>query len=95
MLKVVKNFPAPFIGVVASVLLYVQQAVAGTASWEEAIPAAAGVVIAFFVTPSSRVSSNNYVIRPDERGYSDHYSLVGVVVVLVVVLILLRVFGVI
>lgn len=63
MLKLVKNFPVPSIGVVASVLVAVGQALAGSPSWSAAVPAIAAALSALFVTPSYRVSSNNYVIQ--------------------------------
>lgn len=90
MLKLIKNFPVPSVGVVASVLVVVAQALAGSPSWSAAVPAVAAALGALFVTPSYRVSSNNYVVKPASRegGYSDVGLIVLAVVAVVIVLIL-------
>ena len=90
MLQRIKNEPAVVIGVLVSLLTLLGQVVAAEVTVESAIPAAVGILVSFFVTPSSRVSSFNYV-RPSaraERGASDVAVIVVAVVAVVIVLIL-------
>lgn len=62
----VKSWPAPLLGVLASVVTALADLPDGEVSPEVVVPAVVGAVIAFFVTPSSRVSSSNYVVRPKD-----------------------------
>jgi hypothetical protein len=52
-LTLIKREPAVLIGLLASVLVVVQQVVAGSLTWSAAVPVVVGIVTRFFVSPAT------------------------------------------